>query len=141
MRLYALDSVDIEPLRDDLMARLEYHRDRLARYERILKKLFPQGTASPADTGKLLLLRIGLRHERSVAEWSEEALDALSALRQPDQRRAARRQPARKQRIIVARWPVRTARNPVPLGAAGPIRPPPVTLLAQVPNSLTRYLP
>jgi DNA-binding PadR family transcriptional regulator len=80
VRLYALDSVDIEPLRDDLMARLEYHRDRLARYERILKKLFPQGTASSGDTGKLLLLRMGLRHERSAAEWSEEAIDALSAL-------------------------------------------------------------
>ena len=29
VRLYALDSVDIEPLRTDLMARLEHHRDRL----------------------------------------------------------------------------------------------------------------
>ena len=80
VRLYALDSVDVEPLRDDLMARLEHHRDRLARYERLLNKRFPQGTASPADTGKLLLLHMGLRHERSVAEWCEEAIDALSAL-------------------------------------------------------------
>jgi DNA-binding PadR family transcriptional regulator len=80
VRLYALDSVEIEPLRDDLMARLEHHRDRLARYERLLNKRFPQGTASPADTGKLLLLHMGLRHERSVAEWCEEAIDALSAL-------------------------------------------------------------
>jgi DNA-binding PadR family transcriptional regulator len=80
VRLYALDSVDVEPLRDDLMARLEYHRDRLARYERLLNKRFPQGTASPADTGKLLLLHMGLRHERSVAEWCEEAIDALSAI-------------------------------------------------------------
>ena len=47
MRLYALDSVDIEPLRADLMARLEHHRDRCARYERILGKRFPEGTASP----------------------------------------------------------------------------------------------
>ena len=38
------------------------------------------GTASPADTGKLLSLRIGLRHERAVAEWCEEAIDALSAV-------------------------------------------------------------
>jgi hypothetical protein len=80
VRLYALDSVDIEPLRADLMARQEYHRDRFARYERILKKRFPPGTACPADTGKLLGLRIGLRHERVVAEWCEEALDALSAV-------------------------------------------------------------
>jgi DNA-binding PadR family transcriptional regulator len=80
VRLYALDSIEIEPLRDDLMARLEYHRDRFARFECILNKRFPDGTASPADTGKLLGLRIGLRYERTVAEWCEEALDALSAI-------------------------------------------------------------
>src|ERR1700682_3745931 len=80
VRLYALDSVDIEPLRDDLMARLEHHRDRFARYERLLKQRLPHGTPSPAETGKLLGLRIGLRHERAVAEWCEEALDALSAI-------------------------------------------------------------
>jgi DNA-binding PadR family transcriptional regulator len=80
VRLYALDSVDIEPLRTDLMARLEHHRDRALRYERILNKRFPEGTALPADTGKLLGLRIGLRHERTVAEWCEEAIDALSAI-------------------------------------------------------------
>jgi DNA-binding PadR family transcriptional regulator len=43
VRLYALDGVDIEPLRADLMARLEHHRDRFNRYDRILKKRFPDG--------------------------------------------------------------------------------------------------
>ena len=85
VRLYALDSVDIEPLRTDLMARLEHHRDRALRYERILNKRLPDGTALPADTGKLLGLRIGLRHERMVAEWCEEAIDALSAISQGTQ--------------------------------------------------------
>lgn len=79
VRFYALDAIDIEPMRVDVMARLEYHRDRLARYERILQKRFPQGRASPADTGRLLLLRMGLRYERAVLEWCEEALDTLSA--------------------------------------------------------------
>jgi len=79
VRLYALDSVDMEPMRADLMARLEYHRDRFARYERILKKRFPHGAASLDDTGKLLLLRMGLRYERAAAEWCEEALDTLPA--------------------------------------------------------------
>jgi hypothetical protein len=62
------------------MARLEHHRDRFARYERLLNKRFPQGTAPPADVGKLLGLRIGLAHERAVAEWCEEAIEALAAL-------------------------------------------------------------
>jgi hypothetical protein len=79
VRLYALDCIDIAPLRADLMGRLEYHRDRLARYERILNKRFPQGSAAPADLGKLLLLRMGLRYERSVAECCEEALETLPA--------------------------------------------------------------
>jgi DNA-binding PadR family transcriptional regulator len=80
IRLYALEAVDIEPLRADLMARLEHHRDRYERYERIVKKRFPHGTAAPADMGKLLNLRIGLRHERMVAEWCEEAITALSMI-------------------------------------------------------------
>lgn len=80
VRLYALDSVDIEPLRADLMARMEHHRDRYERYDRLLHKRFPQGEASPADMGKLISLRLGLRHERMVAEWCEEAIAALSAL-------------------------------------------------------------
>ena len=78
VRLCALEAIDIEPMRADLMARLEYHRDRLARYERVLKKRFPHGAASLADTGKLLGLRLGLRHERAVVEWCEEALRTLT---------------------------------------------------------------
>ena len=30
--------------------------------------------------GKLIILKLGLRHERMVAEWCEEAIEALSAL-------------------------------------------------------------
>ncbi|MCC8941435.1 PadR family transcriptional regulator [Bradyrhizobium sp. Arg68] len=82
VRLYALDGVDIESLRTDLMARLEHHRDRYERYERMLNKRFPDGTAPPADLGKMLNLRLGMRHERVVVEWCEEALDALSAISQ-----------------------------------------------------------
>jgi DNA-binding PadR family transcriptional regulator len=77
VRMFALDVVDMEPLRTDVMARLEHHRDRLARYERILSKRFPDGTAPLTDLGKLLNLRLGVRHERAVVEWCEEALEVL----------------------------------------------------------------
>jgi DNA-binding PadR family transcriptional regulator len=78
VRLCALDAVDMDPMRADLMARLEYHRDRLARYERVLVKRFPQGAQNLADTGKLMALRLGLRHERAVVEWCEESLETLT---------------------------------------------------------------
>ena len=80
VRLHALDSIDLEPLRTDLMARLEHHRDRHANYERILKKRFPEGKAEGRlDIGNLLLLRLGARHEQMVADFCEEALAALEA--------------------------------------------------------------
>ena len=77
VRLCALEAIDIEPMRADLMARLEHHRDRLARYERVLMKRFPDGAQSLDDTGKLLALHLGLRHEQAVVEWCEEALQTL----------------------------------------------------------------
>ena len=77
VRLCALEAIEMEPMRVDLMARLEHHRDRLARYERVLKKRFPHGAVSLDDTGKLLALHLGLRHERAVVEWCEEALQTL----------------------------------------------------------------
>ena len=78
MRMFALEAVDLDALRTDIMARMEHHRDRQARFERILAKRFPDGTAPAADLGKLLNLRLGVRHERAVVEWCEEALEALS---------------------------------------------------------------
>ena len=81
VRLHALDSIDLEPLRTDLMDRLEHHRDRHENYERILKKRFPEGTATDVlDLGNLLLLRLGARHEQMVADFCEEALEALSTM-------------------------------------------------------------
>jgi DNA-binding PadR family transcriptional regulator len=81
VRLHALDSIDIEPMRADLMARLEHHRDRHVNYERILKKRFPDGTAEGRlDLGNLLLLQLGARHEQMVADFCEEALEALSVM-------------------------------------------------------------
>jgi DNA-binding PadR family transcriptional regulator len=85
VRLHALDSIEIEPMRTDLMARLEHHRDRHENYERILKKRFPEGTASGVlDLGNLLLLQLGARHEQMVADFCEEALQALSAMSSMD---------------------------------------------------------
>jgi DNA-binding PadR family transcriptional regulator len=79
VRLYALDCIDIDPLRADIMARLDYHRGRLSLFESILEKHFPRGAASTADVGKLLGLSMGLRYEHTVVEWCEEALHVLSA--------------------------------------------------------------
>ena len=76
VRLHALDSIDIEPLRTDLMARLEHHRDRHAGSH---SNVLVPPSEGRLDLGNLLLLRLGARHEQMVADFCEEALEALSA--------------------------------------------------------------
>jgi DNA-binding PadR family transcriptional regulator len=92
VRLYALDHVDKAALRADIGVRLEHHRDRLARFERILAQRFAGRALSVRDTGRRLGLSLGLRYERSWVEWCEEALSALPA----DTPRAARSRIAAK---------------------------------------------
>jgi len=77
VRLYAVDAVDIGALRADIMARLEWHRDRLMQYERILAKNFTDRDLSDHEKGKLLGLRLGFRYEQNWSEWCEEALELL----------------------------------------------------------------
>ena len=102
VRLYALDSVDIEPLRDDLMARLEYHRDRFARFERILNKRFPgrHGFAGRYRQAARTSHRPSSRaHGGGMVRRGARC---LVRDRPPHQRAVSRRRPARKQRIASA---------------------------------------
>jgi DNA-binding PadR family transcriptional regulator len=97
VRLYALDSVDIEPLRADLMARLEYHRDRFARSSGSQQTL-PDGTAPPGCR-QAVGLRMGVRTAR---RGGIGAALIPAGERKGCQRHADRRQPARNQGMIVA---------------------------------------
>lgn len=76
VRLYALDSIDLNALRADLATRLAYHRDRLSKFEHILERYY--GADSDGELGKKLGLSLGLKSERGWVEWCEEALQALS---------------------------------------------------------------
>lgn len=75
VRLYGLEHMDIDALREHLIQRLEGHRDRLAEFTAIAKATQP---TSIAAIGRLRGLEIGLRYEREWAQWCEETLDALA---------------------------------------------------------------
>ena len=106
VRLYALDSVDIEPLRTDLMARLEHHRDRCARYERILNKRFPRRHGAAGRSRQAA--RPSHRPRAMSAPWRNGAKRRSRRCRRcrpapSGERRAHRRRPARKQRLTACR--------------------------------------
>jgi len=73
VRLYALDSIDIDPLRDDLMAGWNITATAVPAMSDSQQR-FP--TVAPADMGKLLLLRMGLARAQ-CRRLCEEALDML----------------------------------------------------------------
>jgi DNA-binding PadR family transcriptional regulator len=75
VRLYGLEHMDLDALREHLVQRLDGHRDRLAEFTAIANATEPNTIAA---LGRRRGLEIGLRYEREWAEWCEETLDALS---------------------------------------------------------------
>jgi DNA-binding PadR family transcriptional regulator len=77
VRLYALEHVDIDALRVQLGQRLEFHTDRLHRFQKILERHYSSERLSLAQTGRLIGLRMGIRYEQACIDWCEDALQAL----------------------------------------------------------------
>ena len=76
VRLYGLEHMDIDALREHLSQRLEGHRDRLAKFQEIARATQPDSLGA---LGRLRGLEIGLRYEREWANWCEETLAALAS--------------------------------------------------------------
>lgn len=75
VRLYGLEHMDVEALREHLAQRLEEHRDRFNKFSAMTKEMVPE---TIGDIGRLRGLEIGLRYEREWAIWCEETLEVLS---------------------------------------------------------------
>ncbi|MEL6826704.1 MAG: PadR family transcriptional regulator [Pseudomonadota bacterium] len=75
VRLYGLEHMDVDALREHLSQRLEGHRDRLAKFKALAESTEPNSVAA---IGRLRGLEIGLRYEREWAAWCEETLTALA---------------------------------------------------------------
>jgi DNA-binding PadR family transcriptional regulator len=80
VRFYALDHVDVPALREQVALRLDHHRGRVARYEKIRERMFANKKLNTSGIGRQLGLELGLRYERGLAEWCEDALRRLADL-------------------------------------------------------------
>lgn len=79
VRFYALENVDHDALRAQLMERVDYHSDRLRKFKSILDRHFSAQKLSLSETGQLVGLRAGLRYEQFCIDWCEEALSSIPA--------------------------------------------------------------
>ncbi len=76
IQLYRLESIDLEAFRENLMLRMESHRDRHGRY--IEKYEVLEGKNSLSDVGQKLALEVGIRWESEWTDWCSKALEQLS---------------------------------------------------------------
>ncbi|MFC0588854.1 PadR family transcriptional regulator [Novosphingobium aquiterrae] len=76
VQLYALEHIDLDGLRANILARQERHRDHLAQYQAKFSAL--EGKRDLNAIGRRLALEVALIYEREWADWSERALAALS---------------------------------------------------------------
>ena len=77
VKLYALDTVDIPALREQLDVRLDQHRDKLAAYHRIKERFYDGQTLGRAQKGKLIALTMGISNEQEMIASFETAIKML----------------------------------------------------------------
>ncbi|GAA4043303.1 PadR family transcriptional regulator [Parerythrobacter jejuensis] len=76
VQLYALDHVDLDGLRANILSRQERHRDHLAQYQAKYRVL--EGSTELVDVGRRLALEVAVIWEREWSEWCGRALDQLA---------------------------------------------------------------
>ncbi|HHI88901.1 MAG TPA: PadR family transcriptional regulator [Hellea balneolensis] len=77
VKLYALEDVDVEVLREQLEVRLDQHRERLATYLRIKDKFYEGRNLTVNQKGKLIALTMGIRNEKEFIAAFEQAIVML----------------------------------------------------------------
>ena len=87
LRVFFLWLVPNEEAEAYLRQELEYHREKLARYQAMAKEWQP---TSPAERSNRIALQAGILHERALAEWAEWALSQLPLDAASSRRVAAR---------------------------------------------------
>ncbi len=80
VKLYALENVDQEVLREQLEVRLDQHRERLVTYLRIKEKFYDGQTLSLNQKGKLIALTMGISNERELISSFEQAILMLEKI-------------------------------------------------------------
>ena len=79
-KLYALDNVDIDALKDQLTVRIDQHRTKLSQYHKIKERFYDGKDLNRNQTGKLFALELGLQEEQQRINYLQELMTKISAL-------------------------------------------------------------
>lgn len=77
VKLYALEAVDIDALREQITLRMDEHAGLARQYQKIKDRYFEGKNLSVTEKGKLVALNIGIEQEQAHAIWCEKMLGGL----------------------------------------------------------------
>jgi DNA-binding PadR family transcriptional regulator len=80
VKLYALESVDMAALREQIGVRLEQHQAKVNAFVRIKERYYDGQTLTLNQQGKLIALEMGIKEENAWVKRWEESLERLAAL-------------------------------------------------------------
>ncbi|ACT60157.1 PadR family transcriptional regulator [Hirschia baltica] len=77
VRLYSIDAIDNNALKEQLEIRRDQHMQRLIRYKYIKTHQYSEPNLTRNQKGKMEALALGIRYEQTWVEWCEEAINRL----------------------------------------------------------------
>jgi len=80
VKFYALGSVDVAALKEQLTLRIEQHQAKLVKFKRIKQRYYDNQDLNINQAGKLIALEMGIADERQRIENLSTALVKISAL-------------------------------------------------------------
>ena len=80
VKFYALENMDISALKEQLLIRVDKHKDLLSRYYRIKEKYYDGQNLDLTQKGKLIVLEMGIHTEVYNIERIEDSLSKIEKL-------------------------------------------------------------
>jgi len=80
VKFYALENMDISALKEQLLIRVDKHKDLLNRYYRIKEKYYDDQNLDLTQKGKLIVLEMGIHTEVYNIERIEDSLSKIEKL-------------------------------------------------------------
>jgi len=80
VKFYALENMDISALKEQLLIRVDKHKDLLNRYYRIKEKYYDGKSLDLTQKGKLIVLEMGIHTEVNNIERIEDSVRKIEQL-------------------------------------------------------------
>ena len=80
VKLYALEAVDIDALREQITLRMEQHNGRAKTFQKIKERFYENKELSLTEKGKLIALNIGIEQEAAHMTWCAKMLEEIGVL-------------------------------------------------------------